>query len=151
MTLDAVQESIRKLTSKANSLDGIIISIGIGALIVGILVDVFVIRLLCLVLVLGVAALVIIAMRAKPFDQPREDEIGSGARNRRAEGGMKKLVFDDLPSAEQASADHHDDFELKFDIPETRPFSSARPEYDSAPATRVPEQRIPPPGHPAPE
>ena len=151
MKLDAVQESIRKLTSKANSLDGIIISIGIGALIVGILVDVFIIRLLCLVLVLGVAGLVIIAMRAKPFDQPREEEMGTSARNRRAEGGMKKLVFDDLQSSDVRHADHDDHFEMKFDIPETRPFASARQEFDSAPAARVPEPRIPQTGQAAPE
>jgi len=152
MNLDAVQESIRKLTSKANSLDGIIISIGIGALIVGILVDVFILRLLCLVLVLGVAGLVIIAMRAKPFDQPREEEMGRSARNRRAEGGMKKLVFDDFQSSDAKSADHHDDhFEIKFDIPETRPFASAHQEGDSAPAARPPEPRSPQVGHAAPE
>jgi hypothetical protein len=40
---------------------------------------------------------------------------------------------------------------MKFDIPETRPFASARQEFDSGPAARVPQLRTPQPGHTPPE
>lgn len=118
MKSDAIQKSLMRLTSKANSLDGIIIAIGIGALVLGILVDVFIIRLLCLVLVFGVAGLIVIAMRAKPFEASRggsmrghSEENVSSRNYSQSESAMKKLVFDDLQSAHHAS-DAYDEPEI---------------------------------------
>jgi diguanylate cyclase (GGDEF)-like protein len=99
MTIDALRDKIRKLSTNTNSVDGIILTIGVGALILGILVDVFVIRLLCLLLVAGVGALVYAAIRGKQFEiSPQTGSGNSPVRSQSEKAEMKKLVFDDFQS-----------------------------------------------------
>ena len=117
MSIDTIRQKFLVVVSKTSSLDGIILAVGVGGLVVGILVDVFIIRLLCLVLVVGVGLLVLLAMRAKHFDLSGEMERGNVRPNLRSDSEMKKLVFDDLQSSGEG----------KFDADE---FNERRGKYD---------------------
>ncbi len=98
MTINTLRQKFSRIVSKTSSLDGVILAVGVGALILGILVDVFIIRLLCLVLVAGVAVLIALAMRGKQFDQHGGLESANPVPDLQPESGMKKLIFDDFGS-----------------------------------------------------
>ncbi|HZY10583.1 MAG TPA: diguanylate cyclase [Bacteroidota bacterium] len=87
------------LIKKIDSIDGIILAIGIGALIIGVLVDIFLVRLLCLVFVLCSALLVFLLLRLKQSDsQTTVGNTISQFQSQQLNSEMKKLVFDDFQS-----------------------------------------------------
>src|SRR5260221_1624454 len=99
MTGLAVKEKFNDVVARVNSSDGIIVAIGIGALIFGILIDVFAVRLLCLLIVAGAGILVYAIFHS------RQDEVVSNQERAEAEhysesqkDEMKKLIFDDFQS-----------------------------------------------------
>jgi diguanylate cyclase (GGDEF)-like protein len=90
-------QNIESLLEKINAGDGIFLVIGVFAVVIGILVDIFLIRLICLIVVLSVGALFIFSVRAK------ELQIGGIGRKNKSllqsqskSEGMKKLIFDDF-------------------------------------------------------
>jgi diguanylate cyclase (GGDEF)-like protein len=91
------KERIRELVTRFNSSDGIVIAVGVSAIVVGVLVDVFVVRLLCLLVVIGAAGLFYALLRVRQMNV-HIDKGGANSpfRSQSASEGMKKLVFDDL-------------------------------------------------------
>ena len=99
VTMISISKMLRQLATKVNSSDGIIVSVGIFALITGVLVDAFIVRLVCLFIVLGSAVLTYALLRAKRLDST--DELrgaSSRAHSQHESDEMKKLVFDDFQS-----------------------------------------------------
>ena len=68
MVTSTINEKVELIVKKAGKSDGIILAAGVGALILGILVDVFIVRLLCLFLVTGSAAITVALIRARRLD-----------------------------------------------------------------------------------
>lgn len=101
MTIELIRQKLLTIVSKTNSLDGIILAVGMGGLVVGILVDVFIIRLLCLILVVSVAVLIVLAMRSKQFDHAGAGEGAHPPPDSQADSAVKKIVFDDFQSFSQ--------------------------------------------------
>jgi len=97
--MNAIKERFEVLLRKVNSSDGIIVSIGISALVTGILVDIFVVRLVCLLVVVSSTVLVYALVRVKRFDATsRETSVGSQPQSQEESDDMKKLFFDDFES-----------------------------------------------------
>jgi len=95
--LTVLRDRLNKLISLAESADGVTLAVGSIALIVGILVDVFILRLLCLFLVLASASILYLTMRAK---QTRRrgglNETSSLFLSQTKSEDMKKILFDDF-------------------------------------------------------
>lgn len=99
MIISTIDERYPNIVKKVDSIDGIILAIGMGALIIGVLVDIFLVRLLCLSIVLCSAALVFSLLRLKQSES--EATIGdtiSQVHPQQQSSEMKKLVFDDFQS-----------------------------------------------------
>ena len=99
MLIDVLKVRVSNILARANSSDGIILTIGVLALVCGVLVDVFVVRLVCLLVVLGAAVLVYAALRAKQAENASASD-GSNPRSHSQpqSGMMRKLIFDDFDS-----------------------------------------------------
>lgn len=97
IAISSVREKFYALLPKLNSSDGIILSVGIGALVVGLLVDIFLLRLMCLLIVLssGVLLAVVFHLRRTTGPAPGR-ETNSSIHPQSDQDGMKKLVFDDF-------------------------------------------------------
>ena len=80
---------------KINSSDGIIISVGILTLVVGVLVDVFFIRLICLFIIASSALLLYALSKVKRTDR---ELIKTTVPSRQEPVKEKKLFFDDFES-----------------------------------------------------
>ncbi|MBI5020678.1 MAG: sensor domain-containing diguanylate cyclase [Ignavibacteriales bacterium] len=89
---------------KINAGDGIFLVIGVVAVVTGILVDIFLIRLICLIVVLSVGALFIFSVRAKELQIGGIDRKNKSLlQSQHKSDGMKKLIFDDFQkNAEQS-------------------------------------------------
>ncbi|HEV8537869.1 MAG TPA: diguanylate cyclase [Bacteroidota bacterium] len=135
---------------RVNSSDGIIVAIGIGALILGFLVDVFLVRLICVLVVVGAGILVYAVLHS------RQNEGGVGAptpgalnNSQSQKDEMKKLVFDDFQSfpggkyvveSDSRSLKGREDQLLALDHPKPSPSNSrlhgspsVKPEVQSVP------------------
>ncbi len=99
MTLSVIKEKLEEVIVRVNSIDGFILAVGVCALVVGILVDVFILRLLCLLVVIVSAALVYLSLAAKGRELQRGlGEGNSLNQSQSGSDGMKKLIFDDFQS-----------------------------------------------------
>ena len=97
ITLSSIRDIYIKLLARVGSIDGVVLAIGIGSLILGSLVDVFLIRLVCLFLIIGSATLLFFSLRMKHFDDESRVENANSPIPATLEGsGMKKLYFDDF-------------------------------------------------------
>jgi hypothetical protein len=99
MTGLMIKDKFNSIITRVNSSDGIILAIGIGALILGVLVDSFIVRLVCLLVVIGAGVLVYAVLHSK---REHGEAIGEDSSERyysQSENEqMKKLVFDDFQS-----------------------------------------------------
>lgn len=112
MNLADIKELLHRLQERATKSDGIILSIGVAAFIAGILLDVFILRLICLFIVVGSAVLVVAAIRAKQGENAEETQGASPQPHSQSQyERMKKLVFDDF----QAHTEGHVTFEETLD------------------------------------
>ena len=115
INLDAIRRNLDQLLKKVSGSDGIIISIGVFALILGVLVDIFLVRLVCLVLVIGSAGVMIALLRSRQAvgaPPPLTPTRPASGRNEYGHG-VKKLFFDDYQPLDES-----DGFEVV--IPRTR-------------------------------
>jgi diguanylate cyclase (GGDEF)-like protein len=88
---------MERLSVFAQRFDGVIMTAGLGALVLGIAVDVYIIRLVCLIVVIGTASLVFFSL----YEKNKELEQGSTGirynfRSQSERAEMKKLLFDDF-------------------------------------------------------
>ncbi len=96
MTVSTVRERYERMLERMNASEGMFIATGVSAVVVGILVDVFVLRLVCLFFVLGSAVLVIASLRAKHLRMQPGIAGQESRRHTHSESEvMKKLIFDD--------------------------------------------------------
>ncbi len=99
MTVNTIKEKLENMVARASSIDGIILFVGVIALVVGILVDVFILRLLCLLAVMASAILVFLSLRGKGKEIHHGFHgLNSLTHSQFGSGIMKKLVFDDFQS-----------------------------------------------------
>ena len=99
MTGLVIKDKFNSIIARVNSSDGIILAIGICALILGVLVDSFVVRLICLLVVMGAGVLVYAVLHSKrengeAIGEETSERFYSQSENEQ----MKKLVFDDFQS-----------------------------------------------------
>ncbi|TLY28287.1 MAG: diguanylate cyclase [Ignavibacteria bacterium] len=95
--ISTIKKRIPDFMSRINSSDGLLLALGISAIVIGILVDLFFIRLLCLFVVIGTAILLYALMRVRQMNLHSEaGGANSPFHSQFASEGMKKLVFDDL-------------------------------------------------------
>jgi len=93
----AVKQWFEKIIAKVNAGEGIFLIAGIIALITGIIVDVFLIRLFCLIVVAVSAALIYFSMKANDLQLLSKSGGSNPPFQSRSESErMKKLVFDDF-------------------------------------------------------
>jgi transcriptional regulator with GAF, ATPase, and Fis domain len=91
------KDRLRELLMRVNSSDGLLISTGIVAIITGVIVDVFVIRLICLIVVVASSIMVYALMRVRQTSGYSGSESANSQFHPQSSGkGMKKLVFDDF-------------------------------------------------------
>lgn len=95
--ISRLENRIHDFAVRIKSSDGILLAIGVSAIVVGILVDMFIVRLLCLFVVMGSAVLLYALLRVRQMNI-HLDTGGSKSpfHSQSASEGMKKLVFDDL-------------------------------------------------------
>lgn len=99
LDLSIVRNYLNRLIFKIPSADGIFIAVGIVAVFVGVLVDVFLLRLLCLLVVIGTAVLLYLSMRLQQTNAQGEDQETNPPFPLQLESDeMKKLLFDDFQS-----------------------------------------------------
>ncbi len=99
---------LHSIISKINANDNIVLVIGMVALITGILIDIFLIRVVCLFIVIATSILLFISLRMKYFHPfMNKKEPNSISQSNQKNEMMKKLIFDDF---QQSS---HGDF--KYD------------------------------------
>ncbi len=97
-SINAIRKYFDLVLRKVNSSDGIVISVGIIALITGILVDSFVVRLICLLVVVSAAIITIALTRLRQQDSNQDVASYRNADGEKSthESEMKTLYFDDL-------------------------------------------------------
>lgn len=95
-------QNIESMLEKINAGDGIFLIVGVVAVVTGILVDLFFIRLICLIVVITVGALFYFSLRAK------ELQLGGARKKDKSQlppqsesEGMKKLIFDDFQKSSE--------------------------------------------------
>ncbi len=99
MTGNTLKAKFNDTIARVNSSDGIIVAIGISALILGILVDIFLVRLLCLIIVVGAGVLVYAILHSRHQIAEEVMVTASSLHHSHFEKEeMKKLVFDDFQS-----------------------------------------------------
>lgn len=85
------------IISKINANDGIFLIIGMIALITGILVDIFLIRIICLLFVIVSSILLFISLRMQDFlPVTKIKKSNSLSQSYQKNGMMKKIIFDDF-------------------------------------------------------
>lgn len=115
MTVSHVKERFQDLSSRMNASESIFLAAGIIAVVVGVLIDVFVLRIICLVVVLGSAALAYASYRAKHLRiHAGAHGSASSSRSQSESDVMKKLIFDDF----QNHADREERIEEAEGIPD---------------------------------
>lgn len=93
----SITQKIKHVFSLLQAYDGFILASGVCALIVGVLVDVFILRLLCLLIVIASAVLVYLSLHTKrsflsgTLDREKQHHPPQSVREE-----MKKLIFDDF-------------------------------------------------------
>ncbi len=130
------KEAFQSFLERMSAHDGIVLTVGVAALVLGILVDVFVVRILCLLVVLGSAGMTLMFLKGKQILSPPAPESESEPPQfwSASEGlSMKKLVFDDYQSTSETSAPPSRGATGRFDEP-----PHVEPEYFRRPA---PEER----------
>ncbi|MBI4546791.1 MAG: diguanylate cyclase [Ignavibacteriae bacterium] len=94
---DSIKATVRKFIIRVNSSDGIILTVGIIALITGILVDVLILRIICVAVVLGSAVILFALQRIKKIEIHTGKKDSNSLFNSLSESdSMKKMVFDDF-------------------------------------------------------
>lgn len=97
MTTFSKNELVRGIQSKFAGGDTVFLAIGIIAIIAGILVDLFVLRLLCLLVVVGSAVLLYSSIRAHQLQfHSASNDLRQASYPQPESQTMKKLIFDDL-------------------------------------------------------
>jgi diguanylate cyclase (GGDEF)-like protein len=97
MKLGFLKEEFEKIISKFNASEGIFLASGAVGMIVGVLVDIFVIRIICLFVVAGSALLTYASLRAKHLKMQPALRSGQSHFPSQSESDMmKKLIFDDF-------------------------------------------------------
>jgi len=92
-----VKKWIDKILLKFNAGENIFIAIGIIAMVAGILVDVFIIRIICLFVLVGSAIMIYSSLRAKHLQiQTNVREANSLIQSKTESEMMKRLIFDDF-------------------------------------------------------
>ncbi len=92
-----LKKSIHDFVIRINSSDGVLLAVGVSAIVTGVLVDVFAVRLICLFVVMGSAVLLYALLRVRQMNiQIDAGGAKSHAHSQSPSEGMKKLVFDDL-------------------------------------------------------
>ena len=95
-------EWIGKIQTKFGGSDTLFLAIGIVAIISGILVDLFILRLLCLLVVAGSAVLLYSSIRARQLQfHSATSELQQVSQPQPESQIMKKLMFDDLQHGPQ--------------------------------------------------
>jgi hypothetical protein len=85
------------LLSKLIGGEIIFLAIGICAMTIGVLVDQFIIRIICLVIVIGSALMIFSSLRAKQLKiRARSNEPAQHIHSQIGKDMMKKLIFDDF-------------------------------------------------------
>ncbi len=98
------REKISSIVEKVHASESLILAIGIAAIIIGILVDVFFIRIICLLCVLFSAFFMFSSLRGKSLQLiPGKRRHNSLFRSYSGSEMMKKLFFDDFQSQPQDS------------------------------------------------
>ncbi len=98
-----------------NSSDGIIITAGVLALIAGVLVDIFFVRVICLLVVASSAILLFALMRTRQQQQAQEQRPHMTPAHRhssigdRGKAAGRQLYFDDFSTSAQRHAEHEDE------------------------------------------
>jgi diguanylate cyclase (GGDEF)-like protein len=107
---DAIRQHFDLFLKRINSSDGIIISFGVVAIITGVLVDLFVIRLLCLLVVVSSAAILVALYHARQQNLPEEGGVNdyTNALKTKHETGMKTIYFDESGSHQPAHEENED-------------------------------------------
>jgi diguanylate cyclase (GGDEF)-like protein len=92
-----LKKRIHDFVIRINSSDGVLLAVGVSAIVTGVLVDVFVVRLICLFVVMGSAVLLYALLRVRQMNiQIDGGGAKSHAHSQFQTERMKKLVFDDL-------------------------------------------------------
>jgi len=95
--ISRLKNRIHDFVVRINSSDGVLLAIGVSAIVLGVLVDVFVVRLVCLFVVMGSGVLLYALLRVRQLNIHLETGgAKSPFHSQSASEGMKKLVFDDL-------------------------------------------------------
>jgi diguanylate cyclase (GGDEF)-like protein len=98
------REKIYSIVEKIHASESIILAIGIVSIVIGILVDVFLIRIICLLCVIFSAFFLFSSIRAKSLHlTPGKIKHNSLFRSYSGSEIMKKLFFDDFQSHSQDS------------------------------------------------
>jgi diguanylate cyclase (GGDEF)-like protein len=92
-----VRNVVRKVSAYVQKMDGVFMVMGLGALVLGIGVEMYLIRVVCLLVVIGSAAAVFFSL----YEKNKELEQGSSGvsyhfRSQVERAEMKKLLFDDF-------------------------------------------------------
>jgi diguanylate cyclase (GGDEF)-like protein len=100
--ISMAKNRIHDFVVRLNSSDALLLGVGVAAIVVGVLVDVFIVRLLCLFVVIGSAILLYALLRVRQMNMHLETAgVKSPFHSQSASEGMKKLVFDDLRQSGQ--------------------------------------------------
>ncbi len=94
-----IEDLIRRFSAD----DSILIAIGIGAFLIGVLVDIFILRLICLIFVLGAAGLLYASVRVRHLGLHSGRDAGTPSVSQPEGSLMKKLVFDDFQPPTEGS------------------------------------------------
>ncbi len=100
---NAIRQYLDLFLKKINSSDGIIISMGVAAIVTGVLVDLFLIRLICLIVVISTAAILVALYHARQQSSPGEpaQDDSAHANTSKRDTGMKTIFFDDAGGYQQ--------------------------------------------------
>mgnify|MGYP005833863161 FL=1 len=110
--LSIIREKFFDIVNRIHASETLIIAIGIGSLVVGILIDVFFIRILCLIGVIFSILLLFSSIRAKSLKlTPSKGGDNSLFRSYSGSEIMKKLFFDDFQSQPKSHHQNNDIFE----------------------------------------
>ncbi|MBI3766015.1 MAG: GAF domain-containing protein, partial [Ignavibacteriales bacterium] len=115
-----MKERFETIIAKYHASEGILLAVGVSALLVGILVDIFFLRLVCLLVVIGSAGLMYAGMRAHHLNIQTGLKGASSLFHSQHESEiMKKLIFDDFhfhsKSGFKVEEVHHESAESEVD------------------------------------
>lgn len=125
IAVNRVKEKFYSFLPTVSSSDVIILMAGLGALVLGVVVDVFVIRLVCLLIVLSSAVLMAAVLHLRKTESPPiSDGMKPHDRSQFQIGGMKKLLFDDFQS----------NVDGKYPLDEVQPYAPMSKEFSEPPS-----------------